>query len=81
MLAALPATARPAFASTTADDPDLRRAGLTAVDAARIGEALAAARTDGTRRLYAGVWSRWERWCASRGVAVLPRIRSRCART
>lgn len=72
MLTALPATARPAFASTTADDPDLVRAGLTAVDAARIGEALAAARTDGTRRLYDVVWSQWQRWCVQRGVTAVP---------
>ena len=72
MLAALLATARSAFASTTADDPDLTRAGLTVVDAERIGEALAAARTDGTRRLYDVVWGQWQRWCAERGVAALP---------
>lgn len=72
LLAALPATARPAFASTTIDDPGLARAGLTPVDAARIGEALAAARTDGTRRLYDVVWNQWQRWCADRGVAAVP---------
>ena len=72
MLAALPATARPAFASTTADDPDLMRAGPTAVDAARIGEALADARTDGSRRLYDVVWGQWQRWCTERGVAAVP---------
>ena len=72
MLAALPATARPAFPSTTTHDPDLTRAGLTVVDAARIGEALAAARTDGTRRLYDVVWGQWQRWCAERGVAAVP---------
>ncbi|HVK28807.1 MAG TPA: tyrosine-type recombinase/integrase [Nocardioides sp.] len=72
MIAALPATARPTFASTTTDDPDLTRAGLTSVDAARIGEALAAARTDGTRRLYDVVWSQWQRWCAQRGVTAVP---------
>jgi integrase len=52
MIAALPATARPTVPSTTDEDPDLTRAGLTAAETARIGEALAAARTDGTRRLY-----------------------------
>ena len=72
MIATLPATARPTFPSTTTDDPDLTRAGLTAVDAARIGEALAAARTDGTRRLYDVVWGQWQRWCAERGVAAVP---------
>ncbi|WP_245644453.1 hypothetical protein [Nocardioides jensenii] len=72
MLAALPATARPTFASTTTDDPDLTRVGLTSVDAARIGEALAAARTDGTRRLYNVVWGQWQRWCAERGVTAVP---------
>jgi integrase len=34
--------------------------------------AVAAARTESTRHVYAGVWSRWERWCAGRGLAVLP---------
>ncbi|MDP9824070.1 integrase [Nocardioides massiliensis] len=71
LLAALPAAARPAMASTT-DDPDLTRAGLTPVDAARIGEALAAARTDGTRRGYDVVWGQWHRWCTTRGVAAVP---------
>lgn len=37
MAAALPATARPAIASTTTDDPQLTRAGLTPVDATHIG--------------------------------------------
>lgn len=46
--------------------------GLTDTDGERIAAAIAAARTESTRRVYAGVWSRWERWCASRGVAVLP---------
>ena len=71
-LAALPATARPTFLAETADDPDLTRAGLTPVDAARISEALAAARTDGTRRLYDVVWGQWQRWCAERGVVAVP---------
>lgn len=72
MLAALPANARPTFASTTTDDPHLTRARITPVDAARIGEALAAARTDGTRRLYDVVWSQWQRWCTDRDVAAVP---------
>jgi integrase len=42
------------------------------VDAARIGQALAAARADGTRRLYDVVWGQWQRWCAERGVAAVP---------
>jgi len=29
-------------------------------------------RTESTRHVYAGVWSRWEPWFSSRGVAVLP---------
>ena len=72
MLAALPANARPTFASTTTDDPHLTRAGITPGDAARIGEALAAARTDGTRRLYDVVWGQWQRWCTDRDVAAVP---------
>lgn len=72
MLAGLPVTARPAVPSAAPDDLDLTRAGLTAADAARIGEALAAARTDGTRRLYDVVWGQCQRWCAERGVAAVP---------
>lgn len=71
MIAALPATARPTFSSTTTD-PDLTRAGLTPMDAARAAEALAAARTDGTRRLYDVIWDQWQRWCAQRGVTAVP---------
>ena len=72
MLAALPATARPTVPSTPREDPDLARAGLTLADAARIGEALAAARTPDTRRLYDVVWGQWQRWCADRDVAAVP---------
>lgn len=71
MIAALPATLRPVIPSAP-EHPDLTRAGLTPSDAARIGEALAAARTDGTRRLYDSVWVGWQRWCAQRGVAAIP---------
>jgi hypothetical protein len=80
MIAALPATARPTCPAT-ADDPDLTRAGLTPVDAARIAEALAADRTDGTRRLYDYVWGQWQRWCAERGIAAVPADLSRSAPT
>jgi len=68
MTAALPATAT--VAPTT--DLDLLPAGLTNADSARISSAIAAARTESTRRLYALVWAQWERWCAGRGIAALP---------
>jgi hypothetical protein len=44
----------------------------TDTDGERIAAAIAAARTESTRHVYAGVWARWERWCAGRGVPVLP---------
>lgn len=47
-------------------------AGLTAADASRITEAISAARTESTRRLYALVWGQWQRWCQDRGVCALP---------
>jgi hypothetical protein len=72
MLTALPPTARPTIPSAAPDDPDLARAGLTAADAARIGEALAAARHRRPRLLYDVVWRQWQRWCADRGVAAVP---------
>lgn len=46
--------------------------GLTDDDADRIVEAIRNARTESTRTVYAGAWHRWERWCASRGIAALP---------
>ncbi|TGN65751.1 site-specific integrase [Nocardioides eburneiflavus] len=68
MSSALPATALVRPIDTVGVMPQ----GLTDTDGERIAAAIAAARTESTRRVYAGVWSRWERWCASRGVAVLP---------
>lgn len=47
-------------------------AGLTNADAERIATAIAAARTDATRHVYALIWAQWERWCTTRGVAALP---------
>lgn len=47
-------------------------AGLTDVDAVRITEAIAAARTESTRHVYALVWGQWERWCDARGIPALP---------
>ena len=71
MNAALPASARthakPSFESATR-----LPAGLTEADAARITAAIAAARSESTRTVYAQVWSQWERWCANRGIAALP---------
>lgn len=66
--AALPASAN-AHLST---DLDVLPAGLTDVDAARISTAIAAARTESTRRLYSLVWAQWERWCTARGIGALP---------
>ena len=34
--------------------------------------AIAAARTETTRHVYALIWAQWERWCTTRGVAALP---------
>jgi len=53
-------------------DLDLLPAGLSASDAARIIEAIAAARTDGTRHLYDLIWCQWQRWCTERGLVALP---------
>ncbi|QIK75710.1 site-specific integrase [Nocardioides piscis] len=68
LTAALPATAIVA----PTPDLDLLPAGLTDLDTARISSAIAAARTESTRRLYALVWAQWERWCAARGIGALP---------
>ena len=45
---------------------------MTEVDAARITAAIAAARTESTRTVYAQAWRRWERWCDDRGIPALP---------
>jgi integrase len=71
MTAALPATATSTTAPST-DSESLLPAGLTSADAARIAAAISAARTDGTRRVYALVWGQWQRWCAERGAAAMP---------
>ncbi|MGA8248953.1 MAG: hypothetical protein WB797_18750, partial [Nocardioides sp.] len=47
-------------------------AGLTDADAERIAAAIAAARTETTRHVYALIWAQWDRWCASRGTPALP---------
>jgi hypothetical protein len=47
-------------------------AGLTDVDAARFTAALAAARTEATRTVYAQAWRQWDRWCAKRGIPDMP---------
>ena len=54
-------------------------AGLTDADADRIVAAFGNARTESTRAVYAGAWRRWERWCASRGIAGLPGEPNRCS--
>jgi integrase len=48
------------------------RTGVTSEDADRIAEAIAAARTESTRKIYAYLWGQWAHWCASRGLAPLP---------
>lgn len=69
MNAALPAhtTLVPTSADATGLPP-----GLTDTDAARITAAIAAARSETTRTVYAQVWSQWERWCIARGIPALP---------
>jgi integrase len=73
LTAALPAT--PSVSSTvlvpTPPSPSVP-AGLTAADAERISAAIAAARAESTREVYARAWSLWERWCLARGIAPLP---------
>lgn len=46
--------------------------GLTPLDLERIGAAVEAARSPGTRRTYASAWRAWETWCADRGIGPLP---------
>jgi uncharacterized membrane protein len=66
-------TALPATALVHPIDPTgVMPRGLTDTDAERIAAAIAAARTESTRHVYAVVWRRWERWCARRGVPALP---------
>ena len=38
----------------------------------RVSDALGAAHSPGTRRVYASHWNSWERWAADLGVASLP---------
>ena len=71
MNAALPASAR-THAQPSFESAARLPAGLTEADAARITAAIAAARSESTRTVYAQVWSQWERWCANRGIAALP---------
>lgn len=47
-------------------------AGLTELDTARITRAIAAAKSETTRAVYAQVWGHWERWSAQRGTVALP---------
>ena len=56
-------------------------AGLTETDAERIAAAIAAARTETTRHVYALIWAQWERWCAARGIPRCPATRWPCAPT
>ncbi len=62
--------------STTLDlirpEPPALPAGITELDAARITRAIAAAKSETTRGVYAQVWGHWERWCARRGTTALP---------
>jgi integrase len=55
-------------------DLELRASGggLTPVDLERIGAAVEAARSQGTRRTYNSAWRSWEKWCAERKVEPLP---------
>jgi hypothetical protein len=80
MTAALPATGTSVVSLPTGETGPLP-AGLTPADGARIAGALAAARTEETRRVYALVWGQWQRWCAERGLTPSPPTRSRSAPT
>ena len=55
-------------------DLELRASGggLTPLDLERIGAAVEAARSSGTRRTYDSAWKAWETWCAARGIEPLP---------
>jgi integrase len=57
-----------AFGWTTTDLPD----GLTPEDFARISETIAAGRAASTRKTYASMFRRFDRWCADRGIPTLP---------
>jgi hypothetical protein len=59
MTAAVPATATSVVPLPTGETGPLP-AGLTTADGARIAEALAAVRTEDTRRVYALVWGQWQ---------------------
>jgi phosphoglycerate dehydrogenase-like enzyme len=72
MNATLPASAT--LDLVRAEPPPLP-VGLTALDAARITRAIAAAKSENTRGVYAQVWGHWERWCARRGVRRCPPTR------
>lgn len=47
-------------------------AGITAVDAERVADALADSRSPHTRRAYASAWRSWETWCSERDVPPMP---------
>jgi integrase len=70
MTAALPATSTSTVLPV--DQLALLPAGLTDTDVARISAAIAAARTESTRHVYALAWGHWQRWCDARGIAALP---------
>jgi integrase len=70
MTAALPATATSVV--PLPGETHALPAGLTPADGERIAAALAAARTEDTRRVYALVWGQWQRWCAERGLTPMP---------
>ena len=46
--------------------------GLTTQDLDRIATAVAAGRSESTRRSYAWQWGRFERWCSGRGITAMP---------
>ncbi len=70
MTAALPQAA--ARLATQTSVVSTLPAGLTEEDVARISAAIAAARTESTRHVYALNWGHWERWCATRDTTALP---------
>ena len=46
--------------------------GLSEVESSRIGEALAQARSEETRRVYASQWGQWTTWVSARGISQAP---------
>ena len=59
-------------ATTTASTDLIVAPDLTAEDRERVGAAIAASRSPGTRAAYASCWRAWAAWCRERGCRPLP---------